>query len=90
MDHKELIDILRMTASCRESICYECSECFEAAAAIETLLAELDAAVEDIPKHCSLCSHFKKQDDSKICYDCWYVNGAAINWKWRGPKDKRK
>lgn len=51
MDYKELIDELRMVASL-DSDCYDCNQCVKAATAIETLLAERDAARADLMRRC--------------------------------------
>ena len=48
MDYKDLIDTIRTAVSCRESDCYNCEECIEAVAAIETLLEERDKAQSDL------------------------------------------
>lgn len=49
MDYKELIEYLRTTAACGNA-CYNCSRCTDAATAIESLLAEREAAIEKILK----------------------------------------
>ena len=81
MDYKELIDELRMVASWNISDCYDCNQCVKAATAIETLLAERNAAVADVQKNCNTC--------------CWWHDGlyggcdfsVRQAWKWRGPQN---
>lgn len=82
MDYKELIDELRMVSSWECSDCYDCNQCVKAATAIETLLEERDAAVEDLKKFadageaCHLCKHLP----------CHPKNDHCIGWEWRGPE----
>lgn len=59
-DYKELIEELRMVASCGIGECYDCSQCVKSATAIETLLAERDAAINLLRKinWCCGCAHF--------------------------------
>lgn len=94
MDYKELIDVLRTTASTRESNCYECSHCLEAATAIETLLAERDAMLRDLANYgsCCLCAHSafnnKGIERCKLAESCDHP--PKRNWQWRGPQREVK
>lgn len=80
MDYKELIETLRGKDGCN-------CECLKAADAIETLLAERDAAVEDLSKrpHPSTCKYGEHCDYISVitgrpdCYSCH-------EWEWRGPR----
>lgn len=58
----------------------------EAADAIETLLVERDAAIEDIEHSCHRCIHFGKSQISGHCYNCWKVGSPEKYWQWRGPQ----
>lgn len=79
--------------------CYEDHRSVDADAAdmIERLSAELekakrerDAAVNDIPRACGYCKHFKT--DVECCDipgccdnpDCWNISGVNSGWEWRG------
>lgn len=76
MDYKELIKALRKKDGCH-------CECLEAATAIENLLAERDAAVEDLTRIC--------EDNPDVCQYCKHMpctetHGRCIGWEWRGPQ----
>lgn len=89
MDYKKLVEDLRREAVNQQIVIWKVgpwSELEKAANAIETLLAERDAAVKDIAKNCVLCSHFRNPNDSGICFDCWHVHGTSENWEWRGQQ----
>lgn len=82
MDYKELIEKLREKDGCH-------CECVLAAAAIETLLAERDAAVaernaavDELRGVCKFCKHSPPSFRKDACYDC---GGDNHNWQWRGP-----
>lgn len=77
MDYKELIKELRKKDGCH-------CECLEAATAIENLLAERDAAVEDLTRIC--------EDNPDVCQYCKHMpctetHGRCIGWEWRGPTE---
>lgn len=91
MDYKELIAQLR-----RFSAYYPVTGPIEgkAADAIETLLAERDAAMKYIPKTCYTCAHWVDGDCSfsleKLLEQfggCDYKVRQA--WLWRGPQKER-
>lgn len=110
MDYKELIDELRDKKFERdeELFCtpFECGAfvlCDKAANAIETLLEERNAAIEDLRGMCWCCSHGKKWDKapewSKMT-TCEHIreSGALARgggkckckyWVWRGIKEKK-
>lgn len=78
MDYKELVDKLREKDGCH-------CECIQAADAIETLLAERDAAVRDLTKVC--------EDNPDACHLCKHLpcvdkdgNGHCLGFVWRGPQ----
>lgn len=85
MDYKELIEQLR-NAFPKDGYELERSVCESAADAIETLLAERDAAVKYIPKVCSTCEYW----DAGGCNapiaggECAFDLRQA--WQWRGPQ----
>lgn len=51
----------------------------DAATAIETLLAERDAAVEELRGECRVCEHRGECLFNDQC-------GNGSNWQWRGPQ----
>lgn len=80
MGYKELINRLRYNRVCSGDVA-------EAADALETLLAERDAAVEDLKKYsfnsCKVCAEWKNGMCSRPApKDC----GGYNWWKWRGPQ----
>lgn len=88
MDYKELIDELRMVASWNISDCYDCNQCVKAATAIETLLAERDAAVKIISrgeKRCRACIYNDHGIHDFPCCHCRETGGMTDYWEWRGP-----
>lgn len=84
MDYKELIEQLKRTSPLHGTWLRE--RMLEAAAAIETLLEERDAAMKYIPKVCSTCEHW----DAGGCNapitggECAFDLRQA--WQWRGPQ----
>ena len=57
----------------------------DAATAIETLLAERDAAVRDLTEVC--------EDNPDVCHLCKHLpcvdkngKGYCLGWQWRGPR----
>lgn len=81
MDYKELIDTLR-----NGDLLDIFVQAYEIANAIETLLKERDAAVEDLTFLC--------QDSGDSCFCCEHLpcvdengNGHCIGWQWRGPQE---
>lgn len=91
MDYKELIEKLRGVFAARPGIylAYVC--CEEAATAIETLLAERDAAVADMRrmgcKKCDVCKYAgSKGSDKSPCKHCCHSGGFDDCFEWRGPR----
>lgn len=95
MDCKELIEWLRLTVEHGDenpneyctNRCGGCEVCDQAVEAIETLLAERDAAVEALSDrpHYSTCKYGEKCDYVSVITgfpDCYSCN----EWEWRGPK----
>lgn len=85
MDCKELIERLRKKnqswAAYHDQGLSHVLE--DAADAIETLLAERDAAVEDLAKIC--------EENPDVCQYCKHMpctgkHGRCIGWEWRGPQ----
>lgn len=82
MDYKEIIEAMRSTdvkvVFCRS---------LDAADAIETLLAERDAAVEDLRPiaDCASCKWYFGDSSGEVCDGCDYP-GEGSNWEWRGPQ----
>ena len=56
-------------------------------AAIETLLAERDAAVEEMHGSCFKCKHFHIGILDFPCTDCRYEGRENDHWEWRGIAD---
>lgn len=94
MDYKELIGWLRRTVEYGDeepreyctNRCGRCEHCDQAATAIETLLAERDAAVKYIPRSCQTCKWWDIEngcvapDNMGECLDLREL------WQWRGPQ----
>lgn len=58
---------------------------FDAADAIEALLAERDAALEDLKGRCDICKHRRVCIfDEQHRIEC--ANSKRAHWKWRGPQ----
>lgn len=90
MDYKELVALARKAGKewlYSDEYHQAGALCKMAADAIETLLAERDAAVEDLWKrpHSSTCKHGEHCDYISAitgfpdCYSC-------DEWEWRGPQ----
>lgn len=94
-DYKELIERLKRPNFCGE-------QRIAAATAIETLLAERDAAVEELRGICWFCAHGKKWDkapERSNMTTCDYMKESGVlaclgrkhdckHWEWRGLKEK--
>lgn len=54
--------------------------------AIETLLLERDAAIEDMQRECINCAHAESNNSNHT--PCEFIEFCcfAEYWKWRGPK----
>lgn len=84
MDCKELIEQLRDENNCNVLDYIE-----DAATAIETLLAERDAAVEIISsggKRCRACVYNDRGIHDFPCCHCRETGGMTDYWEWRGPQ----
>ena len=87
MDYKELIEKLRNKCGCN-------CECLQAATAIETLLAERDAAVNLLHGACYACINKETHYYKEPCSLCKWggmrhtvpIAKLQDSWKWRGPK----
>lgn len=84
MDYKKLCKKLERAATRFELIGFKISaaDCMEAVNAIETLLEDRDAAVEDLTQIC--------QDSGDACRLCKHLpcvpkHDRCIGWQWRGP-----
>lgn len=87
MDYKELIDRLKNIRFLYADNGLKCeSICKDAATAIETLLAERDAAVEELRGRCSKCKHLRSGILEFPCADCCFESGKSDHWEWRGPQ----
>lgn len=89
MDYKELIDVLRNQ---EPRVVLEYID--DAATAIETLLAERDAAVEDLRGECRCCTHNTGWHNVGKCATCFHETRSmplqgfkrVDNWEWSGPQ----
>lgn len=82
MDYKELIDKLREKDGCH-------CECIQASDAIETLLAERDAAVEYLShggSRCGCCAYNYHSIHDYPCKHCKETGGMSDYWEWSGLK----
>lgn len=82
MDYEKLIKRLRKYADFGAKLVV----CEDAATAIETLLAERDAAVKELHGRCSKCKHFSSGLLEFPCTDCRFERGTSDHWEWRGPQ----
>ncbi len=96
MDYEKLIKRLRKYADFGAKLVV----CEDAATAIETLLAERDAAVEDLRGLCWCCAHGKKYENGlpwSKATTCEHMRELGVVarsggkckckfWKWRGPQ----
>lgn len=94
MDYKELLERLKYygtTYAIGDNLGREIDGTDEvmadAATAIETILAERDAAVDDLTKIC--------EDNPDVCQYCKHMPcvepyGRCIGWEWRGPQKEDK
>lgn len=99
MDYKELIEKLRKHHQSMDA--YNDLELAhtleEAVAAIETMLAEREAAVEKMRGNCDECVNANTPAQEYPCYFCHFSmygkNGDTKNyWKWRSttPPDRER
>ena len=87
MDYKELIEYKALIEDLRDAadVTGVCEiELRDAATAIETLLAEREAAMEDLRGRCDICKH------RRVClFDEQHRIGCANSkrghWEWSGP-----
>lgn len=91
MDYKELIKKLReQNQSLTAYNDLELAHCLEdAATAIETLLAERDAAVEDLTlcASCATCKYNEVSASDSPCAKCRKIKYKEnLNWEWRGSQ----
>lgn len=85
MEYKDLVEELRMVASL-DGFCYDCTQCVNAANAIEALLAERDAAINELKNRvgCSSCAYFGDSPFEEPCCSC----RKESNWIWEWDKKK--
>lgn len=80
MDYESLIKILHILAS----------ELENAASAIETLLAERKAMLEDLRSMalgCDNCKHKLLGEYEYPCCECGRVGGEYDHWQWHGTSE---
>lgn len=108
MDYKDLIKLLRRTVEHGDeepreyctNRCGGCELCDQAADAIETLLAERDAAVKELRGICWCCVNGRPMGmigRLRSCTTCDYMAERGMlgvvgrekdcpHWQWRGPQ----
>ena len=89
MTNEEMLEILR------GKVLYESpaeiqQRLNEIADAIERLVRERDAALEDLKQYayCPVCKHFKLKTSDEPCKSCKNNHGTVNKWEWRGVKDE--
>lgn len=86
MDYKEMIEKLRnICCVYADGGVIRASFCKDIATAIETLLAERDAAVSDIQRDCITCAHYESNNSKHIPCEFMEACRFAEHWEWRGP-----
>lgn len=89
MDYKAMISARRREAiNLRENRGQYtlATEFEEDANAIETLLAERDAAIADIERDCKTCIHYKSNTRGHIPCDVMDICIFSDHWQWCGPQ----
>lgn len=94
MDYKELIETYRNYANRWESgeqlllsgAMRIQDTLREAADAIEALLAEWDAAIDDIQRNCINCAYSESNNSNHTPCEFIEFCSFAEHWKWRGPQ----
>lgn len=100
MDYKGLITEIRMYIVKKYQVGFQPEICSRAADAIETLLAERDAAVEELHGICWCCANGKPMGRIgrlRFCTTCDYMQERGIlgkfgrerdcpHWQWRGQQ----
>lgn len=95
-DYKELCAALREEAEAVKAIEWDIPICtqthiIEAAEAIEKLMKERDAAIDDLREiaecqnSCRYCSHNNEESFRSVCINCDYQ--GMSKWEWRGEQD---
>lgn len=87
MDYKELIEELHfLSGHVPEQMCDDDGKdpLERAATAIETLLAERDAAMDDLNGQCDKCKFLNISSHDFPCCHCIVTGGMNDYWKWRG------
>lgn len=89
MDYKELIKQFRDESTFqrdRFSRFVLADELEAAATAIETLLAEREAAIEDLRLiGCEACKYQRLEAFKSPCCECIETGSQSDFWEWRGP-----
>lgn len=82
MEYKELIDVLR-----NQELRVVLEYIDDAATAIETLLAERNAAIKSLHGRCGECKHHESGTSRFPCDAC-SIRGTGLidRWQWRGPQ----
>lgn len=99
MDYKYIIDWLRRVVEHGDedpqeyctNRCGGCEVCDQAADAIETLLAERDAAVECLShggSRCGCCAYNYHSIHDSPCKHCKETGGMSDYWEWSGLQKK--
>ena len=97
MVYKELIEWLRRVVEHGDETpqeyctnrCGGCEVCDQAADAIEALLGERDAAVEELRGYCRACVYARTNKADYPCSECKHLicgTQEIDGWQWRGPQ----
>lgn len=85
MDYRDLIDTMRNGDPLDIVV-----QAYWMADAIETLLKERDAAVEQLSDDCCRCCsciYYNRTLNDYPCNHCKEAGGMTDYWQWRGPRE---
>lgn len=91
MDYEKLIEQLRDENNCDVLDCV-LDYVKDTADAIEALLAEREAMMEDLrcEASCTVCKHSHRDEaEPPCCYCIATPRGTRNCWEWRGPKEHK-
>lgn len=83
-DYRLLVKRLRANKIKTDFGSFRLDICLKAAVAIERLLEERDAAIEDIARDCPTCKYRFESCLDQHCQECFTRTDIAKNWEWRG------
>lgn len=89
MDYKELIRLSKKAADewRNDHTFYQAGTLIDSLCeATETLLNELDFAIQEIPQNCETCKYESLYGPGVPCCKCEVWTGIPKEWEWRGPQ----